>query len=174
MDTPRPVPLYEGMGVIGVAGRLPKAGFYGSRQSGVGFTLKPFLGLGREWEVSRLAADSSEGGSSSWGLEGCSLPQCLERFWAWVSLPVAHYSDTNLERGKWERCSMPHSQLVKLQTQGFLPPADLVPVRAGLASFNDKIQAEDFPNPPLPRLGMRMDLLWPHGRLGFPRGYCTW
>ena len=34
--TPRPVPLYEGMGVVGVAGRLPKAGFSGSRQSGVG------------------------------------------------------------------------------------------------------------------------------------------
>ena len=31
--------------------------------------------------------------------------------------------------------------------QGFLPPADLVPVRAGLASFNGKTQAEDFPNP---------------------------
>ena len=42
---------------------------------------------------------------------------------------------------------MPHSQLVKLQRQGFLPPADLVPVRAGLASFNGKTQAEDFPNP---------------------------
>ena len=34
--TPRPVPLYEGMGVVGVAGQLPKAGFSGSRQSGVG------------------------------------------------------------------------------------------------------------------------------------------
>ena len=36
--TPRPVPLYEGMGVVGVAGRLPKAGFSGSRQSGVGLS----------------------------------------------------------------------------------------------------------------------------------------
>lgn len=34
--TPRPVPLYEGMGVVGVAGRLPMAGFSGSRQLGVG------------------------------------------------------------------------------------------------------------------------------------------
>ena len=33
-----------------------------------------------------------------------------------------------LERGEWERCSMSHSQLEKLQTQGFLPAADLVPV----------------------------------------------
>ena len=56
-------------------------------------------------------------------------------------------SRTNLERGEWKRCSMPHSQLVKLQTQGFLPPADLVPVRAGSASFNGKTQVEDFPNP---------------------------
>ena len=46
------------MGVVGVAGRLPKAGFSGSRQSGVGFILKPLLGLGREWAVGRLAADS--------------------------------------------------------------------------------------------------------------------
>ena len=36
-----------------------------------------------------------EGSSSSWGLEGRSLPRCLERFWAWVSLPVAHYSDSS-------------------------------------------------------------------------------
>ena len=42
---------------------------------------------------------------------------------------------------------MSHSQLTKLQTQGFLPPADLVPVRAGLDSFNGEIQAKDFPNP---------------------------
>ena len=42
---------------------------------------------------------------------------------------------------------MSHSQLTKLQTQGFLPPADLVPVRAGLASFNGETQAEGFPNP---------------------------
>jgi len=40
-----------------------------------------------------------------------------------------------------------HSQLAKLQTQGFLPPADLVPVRAGSASFNGVTPAEDFPNP---------------------------
>ena len=42
---------------------------------------------------------------------------------------------------------MSHGQLEKLQTQGFLPPADLVHVRAGLASFNGKTQEEDFPNP---------------------------
>ena len=56
-------------------------------------------------------------------------------------------SCSNLERGEWERCSVSHSQLEKLQKQGFLPPADLVPLRAALASFNDKTKAEDFPNP---------------------------
>ena len=34
--TPRPVPLDEGMGFVGVVGRLPVAGFSGSRQVGVG------------------------------------------------------------------------------------------------------------------------------------------
>ena len=40
-----------------------------------------------------------------------------------------------------------HIQLTKLQTQRFLPPVDLVPVRAGLDFFNGETQAEDFPNP---------------------------
>ena len=51
------------------------------------------------------------------------------------------------KKGEWERCSVCHNRLTKLQTQGFLPPADLVPVRAGLDSFNGEIQAEDFLNP---------------------------
>ena len=51
------------------------------------------------------------------------------------------------EKGEWERCLVSHSQLMKLQTQGFLPPAGLVPIRAGLGSFNGEIQAEDFSNP---------------------------
>ena len=34
----------------------------------------------------------------------------------------------------------------KLEIQGYLPPADLVPVRAGLTSINDKALAENFPN----------------------------
>ena len=51
------------------------------------------------------------------------------------------------EKGEWERCSVSHSRLTKLQTQGFLPHADLVSVRSGLASFNEGTQAEDFPNP---------------------------
>ena len=51
------------------------------------------------------------------------------------------------KQGDWEKCSVSHDQLVKLQTQGFLPPADLVPVQAGLDCFNGEIQAEEFPNP---------------------------
>ena len=47
----------------------------------------------------------------------------------------------------WERCSVPHSRLVKLQTKAFLPPAYMVPVRAGLATYNGGEQAENFPYP---------------------------
>ena len=49
--------------------------------------------------------------------------------------------------GDWERCSVPHSRLVELQTKGFLPPAYMVPVRAGLATYNGGEQAESFPCP---------------------------
>ena len=49
--------------------------------------------------------------------------------------------------GDWERCSVPHSRLVKLQTKGSLPPAYMVPVRAGLATYNGGEQAENFPCP---------------------------
>ena len=63
-----------------------------------------------------------------------------------ASIPSSSFRSDS-EKGEWERCLVSHSQLAKLQTQGFLPPADLVPVRAGLASFNGKTKAEDFPNP---------------------------
>ena len=63
-----------------------------------------------------------------------------------ASIPSSS-SRSNPKRSGWEKCSVTHSQLAKLQMQGFLPPADLVPVRAGLASFSGVIQAEDFPNP---------------------------
>ena len=49
--------------------------------------------------------------------------------------------------GDWERCSVPHSRLVELHTKGFLPPTYMVPVRAGLATYNGGEQAESFPNP---------------------------
>ena len=49
--------------------------------------------------------------------------------------------------GDWERCSIPHSKLVMFQSKGFLPPAYLVPVRAGIATYSGGEQAESVPNP---------------------------
>ena len=49
--------------------------------------------------------------------------------------------------GNWERCSVPHSELVTLQTKGFLPPAFMVPGRAGLATYKGGKQAESVPDP---------------------------
>ena len=49
--------------------------------------------------------------------------------------------------GGWEKCSVPHSRLIELQTQGFLPTAYMVPFRSGLATYNGGEQAERFPNP---------------------------
>ena len=63
-----------------------------------------------------------------------------------ASIPSSSSRPHGSEKGDWERCSVPHDQLVKLQTQGFLPLADLVPVRAGLTSFDGEAQAENFPN----------------------------
>ena len=64
---------------------------------------------------------------------------------------AGHRSSSSRSRspkpGDWKRCSVPHSQLVELQTQGFLPPAYMVTVRAGLATYNGGEQAESFPNP---------------------------
>ena len=60
--------------------------------------------------------------------------------------------------GNWERCSVPHSRLVELQTQGFLPLAYMVPVRAGLATYNGEEQAENS-QVPLRGAGMPCPLL---------------
>ena len=49
--------------------------------------------------------------------------------------------------GDWGECSVSHSRLVKLQTQGLLPPAFIVPVRAGVATYDCGEQAERSPNP---------------------------
>ena len=40
---------------------------------------------------------------------------------------------------------MPHAQLTKLQAQGYLPPSDLVLIRAGLTTFSGEALAEKFP-----------------------------
>ena len=47
----------------------------------------------------------------------------------------------------WESCSVSRAHLNELQMQGYLPPADLVSVRAGLTSLNGEALAEIFPNP---------------------------
>ena len=49
--------------------------------------------------------------------------------------------------GDWERCSVPHIELVTLQAKGFLPLAFIVPVRAGLATYKGGKQVESVPNP---------------------------
>ena len=68
--------------------------------------------------------------------------------------------------GDWEACFVPQSRLIELQTQGFLPPAFMVPVRAGLATYNGGEQAERSPNL---YLGERICLI-PHllRGVGFP------
>ena len=48
--------------------------------------------------------------------------------------------------GDWEERSVPHSHLIKLQTQGLLPPTFMVPVRAGIATYDGGEQAESSPN----------------------------
>ena len=78
---------------------------------------------------------------------GKSLESCQGKPFNMASVPSSSSRPHGFEKGNWERCSVPHEQLVKLQTQGFLPPADLVPVRAGLASFTGEVLAENFPNP---------------------------
>ena len=64
-----------------------------------------------------------------------------------ASAPSSSSHPHGSEKGDWEKCSVSHDQLSKLQTQGFLPPTDLVPVRAGLTSFTGEALAENFPNP---------------------------
>ena len=49
--------------------------------------------------------------------------------------------------GDWERCSVPHCELVVLQSKGLLPPAYMVPVRVGLATYSGGEQAESTPDP---------------------------
>ena len=68
--------------------------------------------------------------------------------------------------GDWERCSVPQSRLVEHQTKGFLPLVYMVPVRAGLATYNGGEQAESFP---CPSMGERL-CLFPYllRGLGFP------
>ena len=64
-----------------------------------------------------------------------------------VGAPSSSSCPHGPQKGDWESCSVSHAQLTKLQTQGYLPSSDLVPVWAGLTSINGESLAEDFPNP---------------------------
>ena len=63
-----------------------------------------------------------------------------------VGAPNSSSHPHGLQKGDWESCSVCSAHLNKLQTQGYLPPTDLVSVQAGLTSLNDEALAENFPN----------------------------
>ena len=81
------------------------------------------------------------------------LPQARNHQSAPKNHPImaGHRSSSSRSRsvkpGDWVKCTISHGRLVELQTQGFLPPAYMVPVRVGLATYNGGEQAESFPNP---------------------------
>ena len=77
---------------------------------------------------------------------GKSLELARRNHSSMASVPSSSSRPHGSEKGDWEKCSVSHDQLSKLQTQGFLPPADLVLVRAGLTSFTGEALAENFPN----------------------------
>ena len=64
-----------------------------------------------------------------------------------ASTPSSSSRPCGPEKGEWEKWSVSHGELEKLQIQGFLPPTDQVPVRAGLTAPNGEAQAKNFPNP---------------------------
>ena len=64
-----------------------------------------------------------------------------------ASAPSSSSHPHGPQAGDWRSCSVSHLQLNRLQTQGYLPPVDLVSMRAGLASIGNDVLAENFPNP---------------------------
>ena len=78
---------------------------------------------------------------------GKSSESCQTKPFDMASIPSSSSHPHSSEKGNWERCFVSHEQLVKLQTQGFLPPVDLIPIRARLTSFTGEVLAENFPNP---------------------------
>ena len=64
-----------------------------------------------------------------------------------ASAPSSSSRPNGPQKGDWESFSISHAHLNKLQTQGYLPPADLISVRAGLTSIDGEALAENFPNP---------------------------
>lgn len=64
-----------------------------------------------------------------------------------VGAPSSSSRPLGPQKGDWENCSVSRAHLNKLQTQGYLPPVDLVYVWAGLTSINGEALAENPPNP---------------------------
>ena len=64
-----------------------------------------------------------------------------------ASVPGSSSRPHGPQEGDWQSCSISHLQLSRLQTQGYLPPPDLVSVRAGLTTIGADALAENFPNP---------------------------
>ena len=64
-----------------------------------------------------------------------------------ASAPGSSLRPHGPQEGDWQSCFVPHLQLSRLQTHGYLPLEDLVFVRAGLASIGNDTLAENFPNP---------------------------
>ena len=64
-----------------------------------------------------------------------------------ASAPGSSLCPHGPQEGDWQCCFVSHLLLSRLQTQGYLPLADLVSVRAGLYSVGNDAMAENFPNP---------------------------
>ena len=76
----------------GVLGRLSIVGLLGGRQLGVGLSGGHQLGVGLSGGR-QLGVGLSRSRRLGLGLRGAACPDVLKGLGAWVSLPVAHYSD---------------------------------------------------------------------------------
>ena len=92
--TPRPTPLDEGMGFAGVVGRLPVAGFSGSRQAGVGPSCPRLQDLAACGQSAAPLAGLWKAALHPGVLRGAVSPDVLKGSGPRVSLLVAHYSDS--------------------------------------------------------------------------------
>ena len=93
--TPSPIPLDEGMGFVGVTGRLPKAGFSRSRQSGVGLSCSRPRDSAASGQSVALLPTSQKVALRPGVLRGATCPDVLKGSGTRVGLPGAHYSDSN-------------------------------------------------------------------------------
>ena len=85
LPLPCPIPLDEVVGFVGVAGRLPKAGFSGSRP----------LDSAVSGQLAALPSTPQEAALCPGVLRGTACPDVLKGSGARVGLPVAHYSDSS-------------------------------------------------------------------------------